>query len=269
MKDVLLTFVQGDNFLDNLDCEVFLNSIKQFKTFDKVCFVKKISQEKINWLSKYFDYVIEPTHPINVPNCDRFICYYEWLSENSNYEYILHLDFRDMILQKNPFDYMRQFPEKDLFVALEGMKIVDSSCNLMWANNLNRILSMHKHKFENDWVVNAGNVGAKYSAFMNLCLIIFTNTNRPDNHVVFEQPIFNMLYPYFKKNPLVKICDPFESPFCVIGEGVKYGFVKTQFIDGKICNEQGEPYYIYHQWDRNEHAQYFRDKLKNTLFFSL
>ena len=58
MKDVLLTFVQGDNFLDNLDCEVFLNSIKQFKTFDKVCFVKKISQEKIEWLSKYFDFVM-------------------------------------------------------------------------------------------------------------------------------------------------------------------------------------------------------------------
>ena len=53
MKDVLLTFVQGDAFLDNLDCEVFLHSIKKYKTFDKVCFIKNISLEKQEWLKKY------------------------------------------------------------------------------------------------------------------------------------------------------------------------------------------------------------------------
>lgn len=269
MKDVLLTFVQGNNFLENVDCEVFLESIKKFKNFHKVCFVKNISSQNITWLKKYFDFVIEPSHPINIPNCDRFICYYEWLIENPNYENILHLDFRDMIIQRNPFDYMRQHPDIELFLVAEGMKITESECNLMWANNLNRILSLHKHQYENDLVINAGNVAAKYSAFLNLCLLIFTNTNRPDKYVVFEQPIFNMLYSYFKKNPLVKICEPDSSTFCVIGEGVKYGFVKTKFIDGNICNKDNEPYYIYHQWDRNDHANYYRNKLKNTLSFTI
>ena len=266
MNDVLLTFVQGDNFLDNLDCEVFLHSLKQFKTFHKVCFVKEISESRIEWLKKFFDFVIEPTHPINVPNCDRFICYYEWLSKNPTYEYVFHLDFRDMILQKNPFDYMRDYPYKDLFLVKEGMKISESPCNEMWANNLNKLLSMHKHQYENDWVVNAGNNGGKYSAFMNLCLIIFTNTNRPDKYVVFEQPIFNMLYKYFEMNPNVMICDPNNDNFCVIGEGIKYGFVPVTFNNGKICTSDGEPYYIYHQWDRNEYADYFRNKLKNVFF---
>lgn len=266
MKDVLLTFVQNDNFLDNLDCEVFLHSIGKFKEFDKVCFVKNISEDKVKWLEKFFDFVVKPSHPINVPNCDRFICYYEWLCENPNYEYVFHLDFRDMILQKNPFDFMRQFPEKDLFIVKEGMKISESSCNEMWANNLNRLLSMHKHEYENDWVINAGNNGGKLSAFMNLCLIVFTNTNRPDRYVVFEQPIFNMLYKYFDKNPLVMVCDPKQDDFCVIGEGIKYGFVPVKFENGLICNMENKPYYIYHQWDRNEYAEYYRNKLKNNFF---
>lgn len=269
MKNVLLTYVQGDNFLDNLDCEIFLHSISKFKTFDKICFVKDISESKINWLKKYFDKVIIPTHNINVPNCDRFICYYEWLCENSDYEYILHLDFRDMILQSDPFDWMKKYPSYDLFLVKEGMKIVESQCNLFWSINLNQILSLHKHEYKNDWVINAGNVGAKFSAFMNLCLLIFTNTNRPDNKVVFEQPIFNWMYSYFSKNPLVKICDPLQDSFCVVGEGIKYDFVPTKFVNNKICNLQNEPYCIVHQWDRLIQAKDIRDKHKNSLSFIL
>lgn len=263
MKDALLTFVQGDSFLDNLDCEVFLHSIKKYKTFDKVCFIKNISLEKQEWLKKYFDFVVEPNHAINVPNCDRFICYYEFLCEHPEYEYILHLDFRDMILQGDPFPYMKSFPEKDLFFALEGMKIKDSPFNEMWANWKNNLIPTHKLDYKNDMVINAGNIGGKYSSFLSLCLMIFLDTNRIAPHVVFEQPVLNYLYRYLLENPKVKICHPHESEFCVIGEGIKYGFVKTIFSNGKICKEDGTPYLIYHQWDRNSHADFLRDKLKN------
>jgi hypothetical protein len=32
---------------------------------------------------------------------------------------------------------------------------------------------------------------------------------------------------------------------------------------------QGEPYYLFHQWDRTEFANQIRSKEKNTLNFSL
>ena len=42
-----------------------------------------------------------------------------------------------------------------------------------------------------------------------------------------------------------------------------------KFIDGQACNMQGEPYYLFHQWDRTEYAELIRGKEKNTLQFSL
>ena len=58
MKDILVTYVQGEKFISNFDCEVFLNSIKKQKSFDKLCVVKDISIESRKNLEKYFDFVI-------------------------------------------------------------------------------------------------------------------------------------------------------------------------------------------------------------------
>ena len=267
MKDILVTYVQGERFLSNFDCDVFLHSLSKFKSFDKLCIVKDITEESKKNLSKYFDFVIDPVHPINVPNCDRFMSYYEWLVNNNNYEYVFHVDFRDIIIQKNPFDYMRKHPEHNMFITTEGMKISESECNLFWARDFNKLLQAHRNDYNNHMILNTGTIGAKFDTFLNICLLLFTNTNRLAHHVVFEQPVFNYLYPYFVLNPLIKICHPYESDFIATGEGIKRGFIDVKFNGKQVTNLNDEPYYIVHQWDRLDYAEKIRDNRKNV--FSL
>jgi len=40
MKNVLVNFSYGDKCIDSIDGDIFLNSMKKYKTFEKVCFVK-------------------------------------------------------------------------------------------------------------------------------------------------------------------------------------------------------------------------------------
>jgi hypothetical protein len=67
----------------------------------------------------------------------------------------------------------------------------------------------------------------------------------------------------------VEYCHPYDSLFCVTGEAVKYKNVDMKFINGQACNLQGEPYYLFHQWDRTIYADQIRNKEKSTLSFSL
>lgn len=268
MKDLLVTYVQGEKFFNNFDCEIFMNSLSKFKTFEKLCIVKDISDNSVNILKKYFDHVIFPDHSINFPNSDRFIAYYEWLVKHPNkYEYVFHVDFRDMIIQKDPFEYMKQFPEYDAFLTVEGMKISDCQCNSFWANNFNELLLSHQQDFTDHLVINTGTIGAKYSTFLNFCLLMFTNTNRISKNYTFDQAVFNYLYPYFIQNPTIKICHPYDSNFIVTGEGVKRGHVDIKFDGKKVFNLNDEQYYVVHQWDRLEFADKIRDNKRNA--FSL
>lgn len=267
MKDLLVTYVQGEKFFSNFDCEIFLNSLSKFKSFDKLCVVKDLSISSKEQLKKYFDYVIDPIHPINVPNCDRFMSYYEWLVNNPKYEYVFHVDYRDIIIQKNPFEYMRNNPDYNMFVVAEGMKVSENECNLYWARDFNNLLQSHRNDFTDHLILNTGTIGAKFETFLQICLLLFTNTNRLAPHVVFEQPVFNYLYPYFKLNPFIKICHPLKNNFCVTGEGVKRGHVDIKF-DGKIVrNLNNEAYYIVHQWDRLSCAEVIRENKKNSFSF--
>ena len=77
------------------------------------------------------------------------------------------------------------------------------------------------------------------------------------------------LYPYLKKMKNVELCHPYQDTFCYTGEAIKRNNIDV-FYDGEnVCNEKGEPYYLFHQWDRTELAQNIRDKENKTLRFSL
>jgi hypothetical protein len=266
MKDILITYAQGEKFISNFDCEIFLNSLKKFNSFDKLCVVNNISEASKKNLEKYFDFVIEPSHSMAFPNNDRFIAYYEWLL-GKNYEYVFHVDFRDVIIQKNPFEYMRNFPSYNLFITTEGMGITKCQCNTFWAEGFNNLLRYHQADYKDHNVMNSGTIGAKYETFMWLCLMFFTNTNRKGQYEVFDQGVLNYITPYLAKNPLVKICHPLETPFIATGEGIKRGFVNVKFDGKKILDLNDEPYYIVHQWDRLEWADKIRENQRSTFSF--
>lgn len=271
MRNLLVTFASGDNFVAHMDCEIFTHSIKRFNSFEKVCLAHNLSKESIQELSRHFDHVVPAKHPIIKLGGDRLACYYEWLAPRVNeYELVMHCDLRDVILQRDPFEYMQKHPDKDLFFVSEGMTIGKSDWNAGWAEVFHTSLIGHKKDYRNDLVINGGTFGGKSGAFLNLCLFIYCNSNRiaRSNIVALDQPVLNYLYPYLAQNPRIKICDPHDSEFCATGEGIKYGHVDVRYdANNRVLTPDNVPFYIFHQWDRTPMADKIRAKHKNTLTF--
>jgi hypothetical protein len=111
----------------------------KYKTFKKAIVVSNISSANKKELEKYFDYVYEPKHPIQNYCRDRFISYYEFLNTvREDFDYVLHVDPADVIIQNDPFLFFKEHPSKELFLVAEGMKVLENECNTIWANLYNK-----------------------------------------------------------------------------------------------------------------------------------
>mgnify|MGYP000141146693 CR=1 FL=1 len=51
-----------------------------------------------------------------------------------------------------------------------------------------------------------------------------------------------------------------------LSEAIKRDNVNIKFINGLACNENEEPYYLFHQWDRTKYAYFIRESFSSTLF---
>jgi hypothetical protein len=149
------------------------------------------------------------------------------------------------------------------------MKIKDNDCNLWWEQSLRTVLRSHNNSYEDELVINGGIFGGKIEHMINHCLMMFSNTNRKSQFLVMDQQFLGYLSQFLKLNPKNMLCHPYNDVFACTGEAIKRDNVDV-FFDGKhVCNEQGEKYYIFHQWDRTELAERIRNKEESTLRFSL
>ena len=256
MKNLLINFSIGDKCLDSLEGDIFLSSLSKLKSFEKAVFVNEVSDYNIKKLEKYFDHVI----PNNENILTGYLTLYNWLSLHVNdYEYVLNTDLRDVVLQKDPFEFFKSNPEKDMFYSLEGMRIYENDCNLWWEQSLRTLLRTHNDSYQNEYVINGGIFGGKIQNVINHCLMMFSNTNRKNNFTVVDQQILGYLSQFLKVNPRNMLCHPDTDTFACTGEAIKRNNVKVSF-DGKyVTNISGEPYYIVHQWDRTKYAGQIRE----------
>lgn len=267
MRNAIITYAEGNDFVQTLDSEIFLHNLKKHKSFKKIVFTKNLSQNNLLMLERYFDEVIVCKNNINVSARDRFMAYYLWMIENlDNFDYVMHLDFRDIIVQNDPFEFMAKHPEKEVFVVSEGMQIKDNSWNSNDMSYYHTHLQFHKDNFSNYYVINGGTIGGKIFALSQLFLLIWTNSNRLSRSNT-DQATLNYLYPYFKMNPKIMVCHPYEDNFCATGEGIKYKNIVVKYEATDVCNQNNEKYYIFHQWDRTEVADLIRKKQSNKLSF--
>jgi len=270
MRNAIITYAQGNDFVETLDSEIFLKNLNKHKTFKKFCFTKDLNQKNLNLLNKYFDDVFVCENPIYNSARDRFMSYYLWMIENyNNFDKIMHLDFRDIVIQKDPFEFMNQNSDKDIFVVSEGMKIKDNYWNKMDMNYFNKTqIQFHKDDFSDYYVINGGTIGGNIFPLSQLFLLLWVNSNRNSQSNT-DQATLNYLYPYLKCNPRIMVCHPLEDTFCATGEGIKYGNVPVKYNDTFVANQNNENYYIFHQWDRTEVADKIRQKQKETLSFMI
>lgn len=266
MKNLLVNFSVGDKCIDSLEGDVFLNSLSKFNTFEKAVFVSNVSPYNIKKLEKYFDIII----PNNENLYTSYLALYNWLSEHVNeYKYVMHSDLRDVVIQKDPFQFFQSNPEINMFYSLEGMKIKENDCNLWWEQNLRTILRSHNNSYENNYVINGGIFGGKIEHMINHCLMMFSNTNRKSQFLVMDQQFLGYLSQFLEANPKNMLCHPYKDTFACTGEAIKRDNVEVYFDGTYVTNKDGEPYCIFHQWDRTELAKHFQSKEINTLRFSL
>lgn len=269
MKNILLNFLQGNRILDSIDTDIYLNSLNKFKTFEKAIFVNDVSDTNIEKLKKYYTYVIKVEESL-IPINFCYLSYYNWLCKNiDKYCYVLHTDMRDVILQNNPFDFMLNNSDKNMFLVCEGMKISENDCNKMWHDSVRKTLAFKSDSYDDSLILNGGVYGGKIDAFLNHCTLILMAMNRRYNYYLPDQAMLGYLSEHLKKNPFYLLCHPYENTFCATGEAIKYKNIDVKFIDNLVCDLHDNPYFIYHQWDRTEHAEKIRNKFKNTLSFSL
>jgi len=266
LKNLLVNFSVGDKCIDSLEGDVFLNSLSKFNTFEKAVFVSNVSPANIKKLEKYFDIII----PNNENLYTSYLALYNWLSEHvDEYKYVMHSDLRDVVIQKDPFEFFESQPSVNMFYSLEGMKIQENDCNLWWEQNLRTILRSHNSSYQNEYVINGGIFGGKIEHMINHCLMMFSNTNRKSQFLVMDQQFLGYLSQFLKKNSKNMLCHPYNDTFACTGEAIKRNNVEVYFDGQYVTNKDGVPYCIFHQWDRTELADKIREKETNTLRFSL
>jgi hypothetical protein len=160
-------------------------------------------------------------------------------------------------------------PEKSIFLACEGMEVWESEGNRIWHDTLAETQKFGIEDSNKALVVNGGTIGGKVTDLVYAYILAMTNTNRAHTNIIPDQAIFTHMYLFLKDFKFVDVCHPYTSPYCATGEGIKRGHVNITFKNNQACNEAGEPYYIFHQWDRTEFADEIRNNHQNTLSFVL
>jgi hypothetical protein len=263
MKNLLMNFFSGDDIFESLDLKIYQKSLEKIKNVDKVAFVRDVSEKNLKYLHANYDFIVNT-------NIDFYYIYFEFyffIKDNAkDYEYIMYLDTRDVIIQKDPFEYMKSMPNKKMFFTCEGMKVVENGVNLTWNKNL-RDTELLPHTFYEELeVVNGGTIGGKREDLLYAYLLALTNANRKAEGVITDQAIYSYMTVLMKGFEQVEFCHPRTDNYCITGEGVKRHGVEMQMIDGLACNMQGEPYHLFHQWDRTEYAEEIRKNFKEEYF---
>ena len=151
MKNLLINYLSGDKFLESFDLEIYFKSLKKIDNVDKIAVVSNLSPQNIDLIKQKYDHVVQNDAPFYY----IYYAYYDISSQiGKDYKYAMYMDTRDVVIQKNPFDYMESRPEKDLFLVCEGMKVCENDCNLFWHNALSSTQIFPNRDGHNNLITN-------------------------------------------------------------------------------------------------------------------
>ena len=254
--NLLINYFWGNKLFESFDLQIYLKSLDTVENAQKVLLVNNCNPEEISKVAHHYDIILEFNN--DVIFLDNLI--YEFLSNHTDiFDYVLICDSRDVLFQKNPFEYINK-NKKSLYLTSEGMEIEKSAPNHDWMFGLIKTQRDYKYEVFKNLVVNGGVVAGKLEHVMYLLMISFTNTNRNSSLPIYNQTIYSYIELYLRSAKFVEICKPDTSLFCITGEGVGKHDVPMKIVDGLACNENDEPYYIVHQWDRTFFAEEVRSR---------
>lgn len=269
-----LTFITNEIFEDKNKREQFNvyynSSIKNIPDCDHVYLTNNLKDEWKNCLLEDDSVdVVEFKHPIKHLFCDRHFAYWEYLIDHGHkYKEILISDCRDILFQKNPFEWVNEW--KSRFEKIKGnhkflndFVIVTSEGFKMSRNGFSTI---ENFKFEQDispnfraktkeqFVINGGVSLGTPLALKNYHFLIWSLMSKNTQDYT-DQAAINWAFTFLKEDETYSISFPQQDTLCLTGEGVKEGVVSPSFQDGLIKNSLlDQSYFMVHQWDRMDQS---------------
>ena len=226
-------------------------------TIDKVMVVGNTTQEAIDALTAD-GWILVPMAE-GQPHVVRFFNIFDYLKDNwQKYKYVVTTDVRDVIFQKNPFDYLEE--------ELGNYNIVCGSESVRYKNepwgdeNLLQCYGPYIHEIYRDReIFNVGVLGGRSEYMKDLMLNIAVNSiNRPIPIV--DQAVFNLLIntqPYkdtvfFARQENGWACQAgtVADPKCI--DRLRRHLLEQEPVwkDGKAYSWNGALFTIVHQYDR-------------------
>jgi hypothetical protein len=203
---------------------------------------------------EFGNFKYESRLPVHV---ERFFHIYNFLREN-RYRYVITTDVKDVILQKNPIEYIEEnLGDKKLMFASESLLYKDEP----WGNqNLLETFGTYFHSiFKNNLIFNVGVLAGRGDDMRDLaCMIFNMSINRPIPIV--DQSTFNFMIsmaPYLYTSLYLKSEDSWA---CQLGTTVDPSKIEQfkhlleepspRFENGKVVTSLGKEFTIVHQYDR-------------------
>lgn len=263
MSDLFLTWASDcteENFSEYL---VYFKSLKnKSHDADVVCLTNSLKPEyeaKISALGCRVKHV-SSDFPCEWVLRDRWLHFWNFLTARADwYDCVLICDSRDVLVQGDPFRFLR-CSSKNLIVTSEGFNHIDSSWNMIEQLEAQKPLGDFNRTYVNWPVVNGGVVLGRNSCLRNFCFLMWSTVLR-NKAMCTDQGVLNYLMSFLKNDPEYLVVDPHDSPLCITGEGIKNNLLKFSptFKNGKIHNSVGQPYILFHQWDRT----FFKQEILN------
>lgn len=255
--NLFLTFGSGEAIFLDPCFWVYVRSATQF-IGDKVILTDGIPKTiRVELEEIGFQVVIVPR--ITSLLRDRHFAYWKYLQKNFNYRHVLVSDCRDVLFQKNPFDWPN-FDDEFVLLTSEGFHLSRSgfACidNFEFQRN---IPALYHIDTKTEWVINGGISLGTPLALTNFHFLVWVAMTKSIGRCT-DQSAYNWLLAHLKNNLHYKVSFP-DADFCLTGESVREGIISPVF-DDMVKTPNGLPYHIVHQFDRLNPE--FVEKIKET-----
>lgn len=260
-KYAVCTYASGESFCNSDGFKTYISSLKNIPNADFFIFTHDMPESVQNELS-HINIVKVDKNKIHYLMRDRNLVFYEWMCENYDlYESFLFTDSKDVIFQDNPFEFENI---NGAILASEGMKHKDSLWNLNDQSQSQINVREFTIEIQEKPVINGGIIMGNGPILKNHFLLLWTNTIRSIGRCT-DQGILNYLYQWLEKTHKYTVMCPLISNFCLTGEGVKQGVVKSDFRDDGCYyySLYDQKYAIVHQWDRLPEKELIIKRYKN------
>lgn len=253
-NNLILTWSSNINSQNWSQYEVYFKSIQRLnlKNCDFVCLTDNMDHDYVDQIVKNFNFQIYFVKPRTKRLfTERWFAYWEYLVCRS-FENIFISDSRDVLLQKEPFNFIPD--SKEIVLSQEGFLHKDSQFNMTDQFNLQREIQDNFETFVNWPVVNAGIVLGRYKSILDFCFLMWSNC--VSHGKCTDQAVLNFMMSKLCKDDKYYFSNPNYDTFCLTGEVFKENFLTFEPLmqDGKIKNQNQNIFTVFHQWDRTKFA---------------